>query len=240
MDGAVRAVLGVSYDVAGVAGTDARLAAIAESLDGIIPSDHSAWSELDAAGGPARVVARYGPERPEIVEAVTATADRHPMVLHLRAHPDAVRPLRMSDLVPLSRWLEHEVYREVFRLRGTIHQLTIPLGVTRMRGWAFNRAVSDFSDETMELARLVQPLLAAVERFEPTEARQATAVAERGGHLTAREAEILDLISSGLTTTQIAYVIRVSPRTVSKHVEHLYGKLGVHDRVSAALVGARL
>jgi DNA-binding CsgD family transcriptional regulator len=52
--------------------------------------------------------------------------------------------------------------------------------------------------------------------------------------LTAREFEVGRLIASGLTNTQIAEQLVVSPKTVSAHVEHILAKLGVARRAEIA------
>ncbi|WP_043723870.1 helix-turn-helix transcriptional regulator [Nocardia asiatica] len=52
--------------------------------------------------------------------------------------------------------------------------------------------------------------------------------------LTARELEILHLVTAGLSNPEIAKRLYVSPRTVSTHVEHLLGKLGCASRAQLA------
>jgi DNA-binding CsgD family transcriptional regulator len=56
-----------------------------------------------------------------------------------------------------------------------------------------------------------------------------------GAALSPREREVLDLVSSGLTNGQVARRLSISPRTVHKHLEHVYAKLGVTNRVAAAM-----
>ena len=51
--------------------------------------------------------------------------------------------------------------------------------------------------------------------------------------LTARELEILRLVSEGLTMSSVASRLVISPRTVETHVAKLYRKLGVRTRVQA-------
>jgi DNA-binding CsgD family transcriptional regulator/GAF domain-containing protein len=51
--------------------------------------------------------------------------------------------------------------------------------------------------------------------------------------LSPREAEVLQAMMRGRGTAAIAVELGVSPRTVSKHAERIYTKLGVHDRVAA-------
>jgi DNA-binding CsgD family transcriptional regulator len=53
--------------------------------------------------------------------------------------------------------------------------------------------------------------------------------------LTDRENEVLLLVASGRTAARIGRELRISERTVHKHLENVYLKLGVHDRISAVL-----
>ena len=56
--------------------------------------------------------------------------------------------------------------------------------------------------------------------------------------LTAREAEVLLWIGRGKTNKDIGEILGLSPRTVNKHLEQIYAKLGVENRASAALKAA--
>lgn len=51
--------------------------------------------------------------------------------------------------------------------------------------------------------------------------------------LTKREIEILEKISSGQTYKQIGDLLFISPKTVRKHIENIYGKLRVHNKLEA-------
>ncbi|MBB6051141.1 response regulator [Armatimonas rosea] len=57
--------------------------------------------------------------------------------------------------------------------------------------------------------------------------------------LTRREEEVLKLVATGLPNREIAGVLFISEGTVKTHVEHIIGKLGVSDRVQAAVWAAR-
>jgi len=52
--------------------------------------------------------------------------------------------------------------------------------------------------------------------------------------LTAREAEVLYWVSKGKTNKDIGDILGTSPRTVNKHLEHVFEKLGVETRTAAA------
>jgi DNA-binding CsgD family transcriptional regulator len=61
----------------------------------------------------------------------------------------------------------------------------------------------------------------------------------RSADLTRREAEVLSWLAKGKTNRDIADILGMSPRTVNKHLEHVYAKLGVETRTSAAAVLSR-
>ncbi len=52
--------------------------------------------------------------------------------------------------------------------------------------------------------------------------------------LTQREAEVLLWIAKGKTNRDIAQIMEISPRTVNKHLEQIFPKLGVENRTTAA------
>ena len=54
--------------------------------------------------------------------------------------------------------------------------------------------------------------------------------------LTTRESEVLSWLSKGKTNRDIAQILGLSPRTVDKHLEQIYAKLGVENRTAAAAV----
>ena len=56
-----------------------------------------------------------------------------------------------------------------------------------------------------------------------------------GADLTARESEVLALLSRGLSNTEIARELDLSLKTVQNHVSHVLAKLQVRDRTQAAL-----
>ena len=57
--------------------------------------------------------------------------------------------------------------------------------------------------------------------------------------LTPRESEVLVWISRGKTNQEIAIILDFSPRTVNKHLEQIFRKLGVENRTTAAAVSLK-
>ncbi len=60
-----------------------------------------------------------------------------------------------------------------------------------------------------------------------------------GKPLSARETEILTLIAKGVSNNECARMLNVSPATIRTHLEHIYKKLEVTNRVEAVTEGIR-
>lgn len=62
------------------------------------------------------------------------------------------------------------------------------------------------------------------------------AILRRQFSLTGREAEVLLWVARGKSNKDISSVLNISPRTVNKHLEQIFEKLGVENRASAAAI----
>lgn len=58
--------------------------------------------------------------------------------------------------------------------------------------------------------------------------------------LTPRETEVLSWLAKGKTNRDIADILGMSPRTVNKHLEHIFEKLGVETRSAATALASKL
>lgn len=132
---------------------------------------------------------------------------------------------READSLPesLSRWLKQadlNAKATEFRLPPQ------PLRIENGRGVLTIRSM--FDGATKEVTLLVEE-----RRF------SGAAGFEKLG-LTKREAEILLWITQGKTDDCIATLCDISVRTVHKHVEHIYAKLGVETRTGAMLKASEI
>ena len=88
----------------------------------------------------------------------------------------------------------------------------------------------------MSLEQAVAYALAAAEPpATATGSEQATrpASAAYPAGLSPREVEVLRLVAEGLTNNQVADRLSLSPRTVDRHLNSVYTKLGVSSRSAA-------
>ena len=56
------------------------------------------------------------------------------------------------------------------------------------------------------------------------------------GDLTTAEADVLDLVASGVNNAEIAVRLGISPKTVRNHINHIFSKVGVKDRAQAIVL----
>lgn len=76
-------------------------------------------------------------------------------------------------------------------------------------------------------------------RLSRDDARAETETLRAKFALTPREAEVLLWLARGKPNRDIAEILDLSPRTVNKHLETVYSKLGVENRASAAVLASR-
>lgn len=128
----------------------------------------------------------------------------------------------------------------------------IELVVARIRAWMDERRLSGpqkdpgFVVETGGEASLSLSFLGSIGQdehlFRLTGQTQASDSERLKQHfaLTSRESEVLAWISKGKSNRDIGEILGLSARTVNKHLEQIYVKLGVENRASAAVKAANL
>ena len=238
-----RAMLAFVHDLASAADVDSLRRNAARELRRLIPSDSVTLVEIDAA---ARVIrGALDPPDAEPSSDLNSAYWEHrgdnPVVRHRRAtrDPDA---LKMTDFVTQRQFRRLPLYASFFRHVGVEYQLSASLGEPNPKVLTVgcNRSSRDFSERDRAALRLLRSHLAAAYEAVETRARFLSVPAEEEGRppddfgLTTREREILAWVARGKTNPQIARALFLSPRTVQKHLEHVFKKLGVATRTEAA------
>ena len=155
--------------------------------------------------------------------------------------PQSVRKIPREVVTPRDRdWLRQNLVP--YRCE---RQLSIPYRSQGVSHGAFvlTRANKDFSPHEMDLARRLQRLFASLYVQVRAQDDAASFVASGSAAevgLTGTEVAVLSLLAQGYTDRGIARRLSNSPRTVHKHLEHIYRKLGVTDRLTAVRVATEL
>jgi DNA-binding CsgD family transcriptional regulator len=125
---------------------------------------------------------------------------------------------------------------------GIDHAMAVPIHVDReeLVSFVFNRRGRDFDDRERDLLELIRPHLGDLYRITRAvdDARAAWGVPSARcalERLTGREREVLRWLAGGKTDRDIADILGISPRTVNKHLQRIYEKLGVETRTAAVV-----
>lgn len=213
-------------------------------------------AEVDVA------VAGALPVPAEIAQRARTLAPQHPGIAQLVAAGTA-EPVRVSDVVRLRSFWGTELYEYMHGFNGGRYPMAAALlmNADEVVYLALHQRERDFRDEDVAdlqaLQRVVAPaycfraaldtavaylenLSAArqpLPQFAPNLGGQLSVAAElcREFRPTRREAEVLTLVSAGLTDKQIARRLGVSHRTVRKHLTEVFEKTGTRGRAAAAV-----
>ena len=211
-------------------------------LPRLVPADVTTLSVCDLRGGRRGVVT----DLPGAIPAhALAAFDRHfhehPLVREHGRNAAAVAR-RISDLVAPADFRRTGLYNDYYRAVRIEHVMAVPIHVDDriLVSFVLNRTGRDFADRERDLAEILRPHLANLYRLgvtiEGQHAQPEHAAAGRAHHaLTPREREVLAWVAAGKTNRDIAAILGASTRTVEKHLERVYEKLGVETRTAAAM-----
>jgi len=175
-----------------------------------------------AADGDIEVVAQAADGRAAVTEAVAATPDvvlmdlSMPVVDGVEATRSVLAALPSTRIVVLTTFADQDRVRRALAAGAVGYQL------------------KDAEPETLRDA-----VRAAAEGNVPLDSRVAGAllpsVRRAADVLSAREREVLLLVTEGLANKQIAHTLDIAERTVKSHLGNIYRNIGVVDRTSAAM-----
>jgi DNA-binding NarL/FixJ family response regulator len=109
-----------------------------------------------------------------------------------------------------------------------------------LKGGDSNKIIAAMED-IREGGSVIQPNLARklLQHFKPSSQNHTTPGESYRRSLTERELECLQIVAKGLSNTEAASVLGLSKATVRTHLEHIYQKLDVGNRVEAVTEGLR-
>jgi DNA-binding CsgD family transcriptional regulator len=217
----------------------ARFAELAlPGLAELVGCDSLSFNEIGAEPGQVRVVSYPDAVSPTSLAGFAAYVREHPLVNHYLATGDD-QPVMISDFLSRAQFHRLGLYAEVFRCFPVECQIafSLPSEGRQVIGIALNRASGDFTEDDRDLLSVLRcPLMTALQRARRRQrSRESLATASTAplADLTDREIRVLTLAALGRTNIAIAHALDVSPRTVAKHLEHIYRKLDVSSRTSA-------
>lgn len=196
-----------------------------EQLPQLVASEFTTLSICHLASGRREV---FGLPAGALSEQDRAAFDRHfhehPLVRY-HAYQGGRGTQRISDSLPIEQFRRSALYNDYYRRIRIDHAMALPIYVRDgvLVSFVLNRTRRNFTDRERALLDVLRPHLARVyQRL------------NRLGGLTAREAEVLRWVAAGKSDAQIAAILHISARTVQKHLQHSYEKLGVESRTAGS------
>ena len=225
-------------DVMGVLDIGEFRRGLLTSLQRAVPSDWVSINEVT----PDRVFAITEPDLDQAwLDLFTELAHENPLYQRY-LHTGDGRSYRFSDVTTREELEATELYRRFYEPLGVRHQIafTLPSEPDRVLAIALSREDSDYTDDERDLLDRARPFLiqaynnavAYSEREEDPTAKLESVLLRAG--LTAREAEVMRLVALGGSNRDIAARLGLSDRTVQKHLERAFPKLGATTRSAAA------
>ena len=162
-----------------------------------------------------------------------STSPMHQVRYYIRTDvgPPKVVATRREEFCKSPQWRRPEHLSLPFRAR---YKLAIPVLAAATPQVFILGGADAFSPDQMDFANVLPRALSGLERglrFRhvcATQAERRTAFS-----LTPRETAVIALIAEGITAASAARRLGIAERTVHKHLQRVYSKLGVVDRVSA-------
>jgi DNA-binding CsgD family transcriptional regulator len=241
------ALLGLIGDLLGLVELSELREALLVALDRAVPSE---WVSINEIG--PRPEDMQSVIRPAVPERLHDTWAEHghenPLIARFARTLDT-RAYRFSDVVSSDALHSLPLYQQFYAELGVEHQIAFVVQVSNpfYVGIALSRAKRDFTDAERDLLDQARPFLIGIYRTAIAYAtlgaqRRATGgmdfdderLMERG--LTPREAAVLGRVAHGLSNRDVAIEFGLSERTVGKHLQRCYRKLGARDRSHAAAI----
>ena len=163
-----------------------------------------------------------------IAEGTAADGDfaRHGVMNLPRLVPSELTTLSTCDLDTGHRSVTSDLPNHYRPIRID-YAVAVPIHVesNTLVSFVLNRTGRDFSDRDRDCLEAIRPHLGNLYRL-TRKAESPRAAWGVPSQLTAREREVLQWLSGGKTDRDIGCILGISPRTVQKHLQRMYEKLG--------------
>ena len=161
-------------------------------------------------------------------EAFTLALEKKPHVVLIEAEPQKLSAINITRMI-LGCSPETRILILSDQAQGAHVSLALEAGVMGVVLMDVDcpemfRIIHHYAREKSPLA---SPFLTAQPDSEPA----ASAASVNLSALTRREIEIADLLAHGLGSREIAPALNISAETVKVHIQHIYRKMGVKNRV---------
>jgi len=165
----------------------------------------------------------------------------HPLVREHGRNPHAVTRT-VGDLLPESVFRRTPLYNDYYRAIRIDHVMAVPIHVDRrfLVSFVLNRSRRGFSERDRERVEIMRPHLGILYRLAVAvdcfpSGISVSVERELPASLTPRERNVLRWLAAGKTDKDIGAILGISARTVHKHLQHIYEKLGVETRTAAVM-----
>jgi DNA-binding CsgD family transcriptional regulator len=236
-----RRLLELIGDVFGMLDLEELRHGVLAGLHRVLPSDYVSLNDIGPS--PDQIVTIMQPDVPELVSRWAQLAHENPLLRRYLQTLDG-RAYRFSDVISTRELRELPLYREIYAPLGVEHQIAfnLPASPDRVLAIALSRRSADYSDAERDFVNRARPFLIqaylnaiAFQAARSPGTEPATLIdCLLAVGLTHREAEVMRLVALGRSNNHVGAELAISPRTVGKHLEHGFRKLGVTDRSSAA------
>ncbi|MFQ3229891.1 MAG: DNA-binding CsgD family transcriptional regulator [Reinekea sp.] len=184
----------------------------------------------------------------ESIQLFNRYASQHPVIARA-VHSGNANAQSISDFLTRSEFQNLELYQYLYKHLHTEDQLSVGFVENGyVTGLSVNRATWGFTENERSLlnhvARCVFPFYRILQKDNHSETENRPMVETYMGiiteqyqvlGITPREGDVLALIARGKSNKQIALAFNISEGTVKKHVENLFRRMEVNNRVSLTI-----
>lgn len=206
-------------------------------LPELVPSELTTLSVCDLDTGHRNVVCdQPGAISRRDLEVFDHYFFDHPLVREHGRNFSAVTR-RIEDLIPGGAFQRTALFNDYYRAIRIDHVMAVPIHVDRrfLVSFVVNRRGRGFSERDRDCIEAIRPQLGHLYRLSTSSSGCGEASLQADASLTAREREVLEWLSAGKTDKDIASILMISPRTIHKHLQRIYEKLGVENRTAAVM-----